>query len=221
VALGTLGTLSATLLNEFNSGAQFSIDSGVLGTTALTPLTGQSLYFGTAETNASGVYTLSNLPSGLLNLNVLNNVNLATSKSSNVGLNDAISALNIAAGKGLYTSSAGTSNTGVATALQVSDFVAADWNKDGKVTASDALNILQYYVNYTNIGATPLSYTYFPASQELYLGDGKVGVANALPPSLPSFQTATNVSTGASISILASNSLDIIGVLQGDVVAVG
>jgi hypothetical protein len=221
VALGTLGTLSATLLNEFNSGAQFSIDSGVLGTTALTPLTGQSLYFGTAETNASGVYTLSNLPSGLLNLNVLNNVNLATSKSSNVGLNDAISALNIAAGKGLYTSSAGTSTTGVATALQVSDFVAADWNKDGKVTASDALNILQYYVNYTNIGATPLSYTYFPASQENYVGDGKVGVANALPPSLPSFQTATNVLTGASISMLASNSLDIIGVLQGDVVAVG
>jgi len=215
VALGTLGTLSANLLNTFNTGSQFSIDSAVLVTTAST---GQALYFGTAETTSAGVYTLSNLPSGLLTLNILNNVNLATQKSNNVGLNDAISALNIAAGRGLYTTTAGAATTGVASALQVSDFVAADWNRDGKITASDALNILQYYVNYTNIGATPLSYTYFPSSLETFVGDGKVGVANAFAPAIPSFQTATNVTTGAAINKLASNSLDIIGVLQGDIV---
>jgi hypothetical protein len=104
------------------------------------------------------------------------------------------------------------------------DFLVSDMPEHAVQTVDlimDALNILQYYVNYTNIGATPLSYTYFPASQENYVGDGKVGVASALPPTLPSFQTATNVSTGASINILASNSLDIIGVLQGDIVAVG
>jgi len=80
---------------------------------------------------------------------------------------------------------------------------------------------LQYYVNYSNINAGPLTFTYFPASQENYVGDGKVGVASAVPPALPIFQTATNVSTGAAINMLASNSLDIIGVLQGDVVAFG
>jgi hypothetical protein len=146
---------------------------------------------------------------------------LAIQKSTNVGLNDAISALNIAAGGGLYSSTAGTSAKGLATALLASDFVAADWNRDGKVTASDSLSILQYYVNYSNINAGPLTFTYFPASQENYVGDGKVGVASALPPALPIFQTATNISTGAAINMLASNSLDIIGVLQGDVVAFG
>ena len=213
--VATLGTLTATLNNEFNAGSQFSIDSATLGTSAAT---GQSLYFGTAETNSSGAYTLSNLPSGQLELNVLNNATLATQKSTQIGLNDAISALNIAAGKGLYTSSAGASTSGVATALQVSDFVAADWNHDGKVTASDALSILQYYVNYTNLASAPLTFTYFPASAENNVGDGKIGVANAAAPAMPSFQTSTNVSSGAAMNMLGINALDIIGVLQGDVV---
>ena len=213
--VATLGTLTATLNNEFNSGSNFSIDSAILGSSAAS---GQSLYFGTAETNSSGAYTLSNLPSGQLALNVLNNATLATQKSIQIGLNDAISALNIAAGKGLYVTSAGASTTGVATALQVSDFVAADWNHDGKVTASDALNILQYYVNYSNLASAPLTYTYFPASAENNVGDGKIGVANAGAPALPSFQTSTNVSSGAAMNMLGINALDIIGVLQGDVV---
>ena len=119
----------------------------------------------------------------------------------------------------MYVTSAGTSATGVSTALQVSDFVAADWNHDGKVTASDALNILQYYVNYSNLASAPLTYTYFPSSAENKVGDGKVGVANAAAPALPSFQTSTNVSSGAPMNILGINALDIIGVLQGDVVS--
>ena len=213
--VATLGTLTATLNNEFNTGSQFSIDSAILGSSAAS---GQSLYFGTAETNSSGAYTLSNLPSGQLALNVLNNATLATQKSINVGLNDAISALNIAAGKGLYVSSAGAIIPNQASALQVSDFVAADWNHDGKVTASDALNILQYYVNYSNLASAPLTFTYFPASAENNVGDGKIGVANAAAPALPSFQTSTNVSSGAAMNMLGINALDIIGVLQGDVV---
>jgi hypothetical protein len=213
--VATLGTLTATLNNTFNTGGQFSIDSATLGSSAAT---GQSLYFGTAETNSSGAYTLSNLPSGQLALNVLNNSTLATQKSIQIGLNDSISALNIAAGKGLYTTSSGAILPSQASALQVSDFVAADWNHDGKVTASDALNILQYYVNYSNLASAPLTYTYFPASAENYVGDGKIGVANAAAPALPSFQTSTNVSSGAPMNMLGINALDIIGVLQGDVV---
>jgi len=226
----TLGTLTATLNNMMTSvngvvsgggtvgtttntskGAQFSIDSALLNGA---PATAQSLYFGAAETNANGAYTLSNLPLGQLTLNVYNNTAQAASKVSNLSLNDAMSALTIAAGRGVVTSTA----VGISTNLDVSDFVAADFNKDGRVTAADSLAILQYFVNYSNLNSSPLSYTYFPASQQGSTGAGKVGVANSVAPAMTVITTNINATNSTPLGIGGQQTLDIVGVLQGDVI---
>ena len=221
-----LGTLTAKLNNMMTSvngvvsggtsanpskGIQFSIDSATLnGTTA----TAQSLYFGAAETNANGTYTLSNLPLGQLSLNVYNNTAQAALKVSNVSLNDAMSALSIAAGKGVVSST----TVGTATTLDVSDFVAADFNKDGKVTAADSLAILQYFVNYSNMNSAPLTYSYFPSSQQGSVGPGKVGVGNSVAPSFSVISTNINATNSTVLNFGGSQTLDIVGVLQGDVI---
>ena len=227
----TLGTLTVTLnsmmttvnglvsgggnLNNASNpskGAQFSIDSALLNGA---PATAQSLYFGAAETNANGVYTLSNLPLGQLSLNVYNNASQAASKVGNISLNDAMSALTMAAGRGVVTSTV----VGTATTLDVSDFLAADFNKDGRVTAADSLAILQYFVNYSNLNSAPLSYTYFPASQQGSTGVGKVGVGSATAPAMTAITTNINASNSTTLGIGGSQTLDIVGVLQGDVIS--
>ncbi|MFN0003516.1 MAG: hypothetical protein ACKVPZ_00855, partial [Burkholderiaceae bacterium] len=226
----TLGTLTATLNNMMTSvngvvsgggtvgsttnlskGSQFSIDSALLNGA---PATAQSLYFGAAETNASGAYTLSNLPLGQLTLNVYNNTAQAASKVGNISLNDAMSALTMAAGRGVVTSTA----VGAAANLDVSDFLAADFNKDGKVTAADSLAILQYFVNYSNLNSAPLSYTYFPSSQQGFTGAGKVGVSNVAAPAISVITTNINALNSTPLGIGGQQTLDIVGVLQGDVV---
>jgi len=222
----TLGTLTATLNNMMTSvngvvsggtsinpskGAQFSVDSAILNGA---PATAQSLYFGAAESNNSGVYTLSNLPLGQLTLNVYNNTAQAALKVGNISLNDAMSALTMAAGRGVVTST----SVGTSANLDVSDFVAADFNKDGKVTAADSLAILQYFVNYSNLNSAPLSYTYFPSAQQGFVGVGKVGVANSVAPTMSTITTNINATNSTTLGNGASQTLDIVGVLQGDVI---
>jgi hypothetical protein len=215
----TLGTLTATLNNMMTStngvvsgkGVQFSIDSARLnGANA----TAQSLYFGDAETNSAGTYTLSNLPLGQMTLNVYNNLTQAAILQGNVSLNDAMSALSIAAGRGVVTAT----SVGNVNNLGASDFIAADWNKDGIVTAADSLAILQYFVNYSNLNSQPLTYTYFPASQQGAVGVGKVGITNAVPPAFSTITTNINAGNSTTLAIGGSQQLDIVGVLQGDVI---
>jgi len=216
----TLGTLTATLSNMMTTsngvvtgkGVGFSIDTATLNSV---PATAQSLYFGAAETASNGTYTLSNLPLGQMTLNVYNNTGLSANKTSNIGINDAMSALSIAAGKGVVTSL----TVGAVGNLAVSDFLAADWNQDGRVTAADSLAILQYFTNFSNLNSAPLSYRYFPSSQEGQVGVGKVTVTNAVMPSMTQITTNINASTLATLGNGGSQTLDIIGVLQGDIVA--
>jgi hypothetical protein len=151
---------------------------------------------------------------GQLSLNVYNNTAQAALKVSNVSLNDAMSALSIAAGKGVVSST----TVGTATTLDVSDFVAADFNKDGKVTAADSLAILQYFVNYSNMNSAPLTYSYFPSSQQGSVGPGKVGVGNSVAPSFSVISTNINATNSTVLNFGGSQTLDIVGVLQGDVI---
>jgi hypothetical protein len=203
------GTVGST--TNLSKGAQFSVDSALLNGA---PATAQSLYFGAAETNANGAYTLSNLPLGQLTLSVYNNTSQAASKVGNISLNDAMSALTMAAGKGVVTSTA----VGTASNLDVSDFVAADFNRDGKVTAADSLAILQYFVNYSNLNSAPLSYSYFPSSQQGFIGAGKVGVVNAVAPAFSVISTNINTINSTILGIGGQQTLDIVGVLHGDVI---
>ena len=222
----TLGTLTATLNNMMTStngvvtggsltntskGVQFSIDTATLNGTLATS---QSLFFGDAETNSNGQYFLGNLPLGQLTLNLYNNSTQAAVNQSKVSLNDAMSALSIAAGKGVVTST----TVGAVGNLGASDFVAADWNKDGKVTAADSLAILQYFVSYSNLNSAPLTYSYFPASQQGAVGVGKVGITNSAAPAFSTITTNINATNSTTLGIGGSQQLDIVGVLQGDVI---
>ena len=222
----TLGTLTATLNNMMTStngvvtggsltntskGVQFSIDTATLNGTLATS---QSLFFGDAETNSNGQYFLGNLPLGQLTLNLYNNSTQAAVNQGKVSLNDAMSALSIAAGKGVVTST----TVGAVGNLGASDFVAADWNKDGKVTAADSLAILQYFVSYSNLNSAPLTYSYFPASQQGAVGVGKVGITNSAAPAFSTITTNINATNSTTLGIGGSQQLDIVGVLQGDVI---
>jgi hypothetical protein len=103
--------------------------------------------------------------------------------------------------------------------LAVSDFLAADWNQDGRVTAADSLAILQYFTNFSNLNSAPLSYRYFPSSQEGQVGVGKVTVTNAVLPSMTQITTNIRASDLGALGNGQTQTLDIIGVLQGDIVA--
>jgi len=216
-----LGTLTATLSNEFNNGSQFSMDSvSINGATT----TGQSLYFGMGETDTTGAYTINNVPAGMLSVTPFNNV--AAINPKNITVNDALSILSIAAGKGIPPG-AGL-NVGAVANILPSDFVGADFNQDGQVTAADALSVLNYIVSVNKVNLTP-SWTYMPASSDsttyTYLPPGssststglKETVTAVVPPPILPLATDKNgnqvLYTGNSSKIL-----DIVGVLPGDVV---
>ena len=226
-----LGTLNTNLNNTFNAGGQFTIDSVITpnsNPTALNSTNVQSLYFGATETNSNGQYNISNLPAGQMTLYPLNNASMANYSAINI--NDAMAAMSIAAGLGVPQGLGKSSSTTVLP----SDFISSDWNKDGTVTAADVLGILNYYVS-VNKSPTALSFSYFPA-QNNSLSNSPESVANVVVPAISTFQTnlsnmvvnATGVVAGDyvyggsnSISLSTGNAqtLDIVGVLNGNVVS--
>ena len=216
-----LGTLQATLSNEFNNGSQFSMDTvsinGVAGT-------GQSLYFGMGESDATGAYSINNVPAGLLTVTPINNV--AAINPRNITVNDALAVLSIAAGKGIQSGLG--EPLGSASNLLPSDFIAADFNGDGQVTAADALSILNYIVAVVKVNLTP-SFTYFPATSDSTLFTYMPAGVPANTP--PSSESVTAVVLPANMPIMTDKNgttvlstgdgtkiIDIIGVLPGDVV---
>ena len=217
-----LGVLQSTLNNEFNFGGQFSMDTvsinGVTGT-------GQSLYFGMGESNAAGYYTITNVPAGMLTVNPFSN--MAAINPNRISVNDALAVLAVAAGKGIPPGPGMV--VGVNTNILPSDFIAADFNQDGQVTAADALGMLNYIVSVNKGNSTP-SFTFIPASANAttytYLPAGSV--ANATPigekvtavvlPPLASVSTDKNSSNTPLTTGDTTKILDIVGVLPGDVV---
>jgi hypothetical protein len=203
-----LGTLNATLTNEFNSGGQFAMDTvSINGNAAV----GQNLYFGMGESNAQGAYTISNLPAGSLKITPFNNV--AQVNPSYINVNSVMAVMSIAAGKGMP---AGIGQPlGTTANLLPSDYVAADYNQDGQVTAADALSMLNYIVS-VNKSSTP-GYTYLYATSNALVNTAESTTAVVVPP-LPSL--ATNLSKSGAVLVTgdSSNIVDIVGVLPGNVV---
>jgi hypothetical protein len=211
----TFGVINATLSNAFNSGAQFSMDMVNMNGTAGT---GQSLFVGFAETDSNGAYALNNIPAGTLNLNPYNNTVAAQAQSSGVSVSDALVALNIAAGRGIpSTIQNGVASTAISAAnLLPSDYLAADFDGNGVVTASDALQILQYYVSVNK--PSVLSYKYLPATANSGLNTPESLTAVVLPtmPSLPTDKDPVTLATLASGN--STKVIDIVGILPGDIV---
>jgi hypothetical protein len=209
------GVINATLSNAFNSGAQFSMDAVNMNGVAAT---GQSLYVGFAETDSNGAYALNNIPAGTLSLNPYNNAVAAQAQSSGVSVSDALVALNIAAGRGIpSTIQNGVASTAIAAAnLLPSDYLAADFDGNGVVTASDALQILQYYVSVNK--PSVLSYKFLPATANSGLNTTESLTSVVLPsmPSLPTDKDPVTLATLASGN--STKVIDIVGVLPGDIV---
>ena len=204
----TLGVLSATLTNEFNNGGQFSMDTvSINGSVAA----GQSLYFGMGEANAAGAYSISNLPAGKLAITPFNNVSQVN--PSTISVTDVLAVMSIAAGKGVP---GGLGQAiGTAANLLPSDFVAADYNQDGQVTAADALNMLNYIVS-VNKSNTP-GFTYISATGNALINTAEATTAIVPPVIAP---VSTNLSPANAVLVTGDSSkvVDIIGVLPGNVV---
>ena len=203
-----LGTLSTILTNEFNNGGQFSMDTASLNGNAAT---GQSLYFGIAETNTSGQYSISNLPAGTLSVQPFNNA--AALNPSSITVNDVLSTMSIAAGKGV---SAGLGQAvGQANNLLPSDFVAADFNQDGQVTAADALTELNYIVAASKPSAP--GFVYMNAASNSLINTPET-TTNVVVPPLGTI--ATNLSSSNSVLLTgnSTNVVNIVGVQPGNVV---
>jgi len=204
----TLGVLSATLTNEFNNGGQFSMDTvSINGNAAV----GQSLYFGMGEANAAGAYSISNLPAGKLAITPFNNASQVN--PSTITVTDVLAVMSIAAGKGVP---GGLGQAVGATAnLLPSDFVAADYNQDGQVTAADALSMLNYIVS-VNKSNTP-GYTYISATGNALINTPETTTSVVAPGITP---VSTNLSPANAVLVTGDSSkvVDIIGVLPGNVV---
>ena len=204
----TLGTLNATLMNEFNNGGQFSMDTVSINGNAAT---GQSLYFGMGETDVNGAYSIANLPVGSVSIKPFNNVSQVN--PSSITVDDVLAVMTIAAGKGVP---AGLGQViGASSNLLPSDYVAADFNIDGQVTAADALSMLNYIVS-VNKSAAP-AYVYMSASGNALVNTAETATA-VVAPALTA--VPTNLSPANAVLVTGTNKvIDIIGVLPGNVVS--
>ena len=204
----TLGVLSATLTNEFNNGGQFSMDTvSINGNAAV----GQSLYFGMGEANAAGAYSISNLPAGKLAITPFNNVSQVN--PSTITVTDVLAVMSIAAGKGVPGGLGQV--VGTTANLLPTDFVAADYNQDGQVTAADALSMLNYIVS-VNKSNTP-GFTYVSATGNALMNTAESTTSVIAPAITP---VSTNLSSSNAVLVTGDSSkvVDIIGVLPGNVV---
>ena len=203
-----LGTLSTILTNEFNNGGQFSMDTASLNGNAAT---GQSLYFGMAETNQSGQYSISNLPAGTLNIKPFNNA--AQMNPGNMTVNDVLAVMSIAAGKGVP---GGLGQAiGQASNLLPTDFVAADFNQDGQVTGADALNLLNFIVAVAKPAAP--GFVYMNAMSNSLINTPETST-NVVIPAIGSVQTNLSLSNSVLLTGDSSKVVNIIGVQPGNVV---
>ena len=210
----TLGVISSNLTAEFNAGSQFSIDSASIGGASVI---GQSLFVGFAQTDNNGAYALTNVPAGSLNVYPQNNPTNAQNQTSHVTVSDALTALNIAAGTGIpsLVQNGLASSVIDQTQLLPSDYLAADFNGNGVVTASDALQILQYYVAVAK--PTNLAYTYIPATSNATANTAE-SITNVVLPTFPAYPTDKNpVTQGLLATGDDTKVIDIIGILPGDV----
>jgi hypothetical protein len=147
-ATPAIGTVSLNLVGQHGKGSDFTISDLTVNNAVSV---GRSLFFGIAQTDSNGLLSVANLPKGDMVTNVFDN---PVAPSSKITIEDARAVLLMASGKNNGATAAATGNPWLP-----SDFIAADWDKNGAVTASDALAILNYVVAVDKSG-TQLDYIY-------------------------------------------------------------
>jgi hypothetical protein len=207
----TLGTIAMTLVREHNTGSDFSIsDLTFNGATAV----GRSLYFGLAESNSSGALNMLNLPKGEMVMKVFDNplaLTSAASLSSFITIEDARAVMAIASGKNNGALNASTPGT----PWSPSDYIAADWDKNGAVSAADALAMLNYILA-TDKSTTTLDYIYIDQAANT-LAKSPMSVSSVVVPPIAKVDTHKDLSTGYNFAD-GHIDINIVGILVGDLV---
>jgi hypothetical protein len=207
----TLGTIAMTLVNEHKAGSDFSIsDLTFNGATAV----GRSLYFGLAESNSSGALNILNLPKGEMVMKVFDNplaLTSAASLSSFITIEDARAVMTIASGKNNGALNASTPGT----PWLPSDYIAADWDKNGAVSAADALAMLNYILA-TDKSTTTLDYIYIDLAANT-LAKSPMSVSSVVVPPIAKVDTHKDLSTGYNFAD-GHTDIHIVGILVGDLV---
>ena len=127
----TLGTVSSTVTNAHGKAQLFELADVQTDTDAAFE-SGRDLYVATATTNAEGKWSVNDLPVGIMSRYY---EGAATKAANAVTAVDALHALQISAGQVPSWSGLAASTDGM--------IKAADYDGSGKVTAADALAILQ------------------------------------------------------------------------------
>ena len=133
----TLGTVSSTVTNAHGKAQLFELADVQTDTDAAFE-SGRDLYVATATTNAEGKWSVNDLPVGIMSRYY---EGAATKAANAVTAVDALHALQISAGQVPSWSGLAASTDGM--------IKAADYDGSGKVTAADALAILQASVALT------------------------------------------------------------------------
>jgi hypothetical protein len=207
----TLGTIAMTLVREHNAGSDFSISELTFNGAAAV---GRSMYFGLAESNSSGVLNILNLPKGEMVMKVFDNplaLTSATSLSSLITIEDARAVMTLASGKNNGALNASTPGTPWAP----SDYIAADWDKNGVVSSADALAMLNYILATDKSGVT-LDYIYIDQAANT-LAKSPMSVSSVVVPPIAKVNTHKDLSTDYTFAD-GHNDINIVGILVGDLV---
>ena len=166
---------------------------------------GRDLSVGTVQTDSNGAYKIDNLPRGQLTTMILDTVDKAALQTSAgsplITAEDALKALLMASG---YKN--GNND------WLPSDYIAADFNRDGVVTSEDALNILNAVAN------KPATNVVFFSKNANLLGMGKTNVSTPPLENAFTYQDLTaNATQSTFVGLGDGPALDFVGVLIGDV----
>ena len=196
----TVPTQVGTLEVQLAVGAtdvQIAFSEVQVGTSSVPDL---ALGMAGTTTGTDGAFAFTTLPAGSYDLNV---TRPAGDGSNGVTSADALAALRLAVGINPNTDPDGA---GPQEALKVSpyQFMAADANQDGKVSAADALAILRMAVKLPT--AVPQEWFFVEETRDLW--NESTG---------QSALTRTNAAWDRSISSTAPGEVNLVGVLKGDV----
>ena len=203
-----LGTINLKLSNMYGKTETVGFNKVNFTTAAGNfPSTGRDVSFGVVQTDATGQYRIDNLPKGQIFPAVIDTVDKQALVGSSplISTEDAYKVLLMAAGR----------KNGANDWLP-SDFIAADYNRDGVVTAEDALNLLNYSVLVSPTKAAP-AMAFFSYDSNT-LGMTK---SNVFTPNLDNTYTYQDLTADATQSTFDGTGkgpvMDFVGVLIGDV----
>jgi hypothetical protein len=97
-----------------------------------------------------------------------------------------------------------------------SDYIAADWDKNGAVSAADALAMLNYILATDKSGLPPLDYIYIDQAANT-LAKSPMSVSSVVVPPIAKVNTNKDLSTDYTFAD-GHNDINIVGILVGDLV---